>query len=100
MWCFRKSLISSKHQLSILVVEPTSPEVVQYDMEDGKICLNLKPGVKSTLRLKIKNDNLVEEQAEDAEGQKLGLVIKSIEFLRMDRNFSLTGKNKQMSKLF
>ena len=69
-------------------------------MEDGKICLNLKPGVKSTLRLKIKNDNLVEEQTEDAEGQKLGLVIKSIEFLRMDRNFSLRGKNKQISKLF
>ena len=77
----RKALITSKHKLAVLVVEPTSPEVIQYDEEDGKICLNLKPGVKSTLRLKIVNNNSVEKQAMDEEGQKLGLVVKSIEFL-------------------
>ena len=85
--------------MAIDVVEPTAPEVVQYQIEDGKICLNLKPGIKSTLRLKIKNDNAIDKQAVDDAGQKMGLVIKSIEFLRMDQNFLLTGKTITLYKI-
>ena len=88
---FRASLIFSKHQLEVLVVEPTSPELVQYDLENGKICLKLRPGIKSTLKLKIKNGNSVEKQEVDDKEQKLGLVIKSIDFLRTDNDFKLTG---------
>ena len=84
-------MTTSKHQLSIQVIEPTSPELLQYDVEEGKISLTINPGIKSTLRLKIKNENQIEKQAQDDEGHKLGLVIKSIEFLRMDQNFTLTG---------
>ena len=79
--------------MAIEIVEPTAPEVVQYEIEDGKICLNLKPGIKSTLRLKIKNDNAIGKQIVDDAGQKIGLVVKSIEFLRMDQNLLLTGIN-------
>ena len=38
------------------------------------------------------NNNAIENQAVDDDGQKLGLVIKSIEFLRYDSNIVLTGK--------
>ena len=58
---------------------------------EGKICLNIKPGSNVTLKLKINNSNPIENQTVDDDGQKLGLVIKSIEFLRYDPNFELTG---------
>ena len=89
---FRKSLITSKHGLAISVVEPTNADDVKYDDDEGKINLKLKPGIKTTLKLKISNNNAIETQAIDDEGQKLGLVIKSIEFLRYDSNILLTGK--------
>ena len=87
----RKSLIKSKHGLAISAVEPTSPEIIKNDEEEGKICLNIKPGVTTKLKLRINNSNPIEDQTVDDDGQKLGLVIKSIEFLRYDPNFELTG---------
>ena len=75
------------------IIEPTSPGAVQYDSEEGQITLKMKPGLKSTLTLKIKNDNPKDEQAKDDAGTKMGLVIKSVEFLRTDHDFVLTGKN-------
>ena len=78
--------------MAIEIVEPTSPEIISYSSEEGKITLKTKPGIKSTLTLKIKNDNPKDEQAKDDAGTKMGLVVKSIEFLRIDQNFVLTGK--------
>ena len=87
----RASLIHSKHGLA-LSFESTSPNVVKKDDDEGKICLNLKPGVKTTLKLKISNSNPIENQVVDDSKTKLGLVIKGIEFLRYDPDFMLTGK--------
>ena len=87
----RKSLIKSKHGLAISAIEPSSPEIIKNNDVEGKICLNIKPGSNVTLKLKINNSNPIENQTVDDDGQKLGLVIKSIEFLRYDPNFELTG---------
>ena len=84
--------MAGNHNLAIEIIEPTSPEAVQYNSEEGKIILKMKPGLKSTLTLKVKNDNPKDEQAKDDAGTKMGLVIKSVEFLRNDNNFVLTGK--------
>ena len=86
--------MAGNHNLAIEIIEPTSPEAVQYNGEEGKITLKMKPGLKSTLTLKVKNDNPKEEQAKDDAGTKMGLVIKSVEFLRTDHNFVLTGKKR------
>ena len=85
--------------MAISVVEPTSPEVINNDINEGKISLNLKPGVKTLLKLKISNSNPIENQTADNDGQKLGLVIKSIEFLRYDPHFQLTGKKSILFRL-
>ena len=85
-------MLAGNHNLTIEIIEPTSPEAVQYNSEEGKIILKMKPGLKSTLTLKVKNDNPKDEQAKDDAGTKMGLVIKSVEFLRNDNNFVLTGK--------
>ena len=84
--------MAGNHNLAIEIIEPTSPEAVQYNSEEGKIILKMKPGLKSTLTLKVKNDNPKDEQAKDDAGTKMGLVIKCVEFLRIDHNFVLTGK--------
>ena len=84
-------MINSKHGLA-LSFESTSPNVVKKDDDEGKICLNLKPGVRTTLKLKISNSNPIENQVVDDSKTKLGLVIKGIEFLRYDPDFELTGK--------
>ena len=84
--------MAGNHNLTMEIIEPTSPEAVQYNSEEGKITLKMKRGLKSTLTLKVKNDNPKDEQAKDDAGTKMGLVIKSVEFLRMDHNFVLTGE--------
>ena len=84
-------MIHSKHGLA-LSFESTSPNILRKDDDEGKISLNLKPGVKTTLKLKISNSNPIENQVVDDSKTKLGLVIKGIEFLRYDQDFELTGK--------
>ena len=85
-------MVAGTHNLTMEIIEPTSPEAVQYNSEEGKITLKTKPGLKSTLTLNVKNDNPKDEQAKDDAGTKMGLVIKSVEFLRTDNNFVLTGE--------
>ena len=73
------------------MLEPTSREVVQCNEDDGIITLNIKPDIKGHLKLKFQNDNAATDQEVDNQGEKLGLVVKSIEFLRLDQDFTLTG---------
>ena len=66
---------------------------------DGVIVWKVEPGRINELILELRNADDPADQKKDYRGRDLGIVLRSVEFLKNDVDFEMTGQNCLILKI-
>ena len=95
--CTRSCELSQKFNLFLdisLSDSPSAPKDASISTtDDGVVVWKVWPGRINELVLSLRNGDDPAKQKKDPNGRDLGIVLRSVEFLRHDADFELTGED-------
>jgi hypothetical protein len=78
--------------LDVSLPDSSSKDTSVATNEDGLVVWKVKPGRINEMILGLRNADDPAKQRKDGRGRDLGIVLRSVEFLKHDLDFELTGE--------
>ena len=88
---FRSCELSEKYNLFLDILLPDD-DSISTSNDDGTIVWKVEPGRINELIIGLRNGDDPTKQKKDSRGRDLGIVLRSVEFLKHDLDFEMSGQ--------